>query len=86
MDDNVMELVKFLVGSFVDIDRVDFAVSETEKSSEITAYLSTDDMGKVIGKEGKIVKAMRTLISAATPRGSKRVVLLIRDKEERDKK
>jgi predicted RNA-binding protein YlqC (UPF0109 family) len=37
-------------------------------------------MGKVIGKQGKIAKAMRTIVRAATPRSSKRYVVEIREK------
>jgi predicted RNA-binding protein YlqC (UPF0109 family) len=37
-------------------------------------------MGKVIGKQGKIAKAMRTIVRAATPRNSKRYVVEIREK------
>ena len=38
-------------------------------------------MGKVIGKQGKIAKAMRTIVRAATPRNSKRYVVEIREKD-----
>ena len=37
-------------------------------------------MGKVIEKQGKIAKAMRTIVRAATPRNSKRYVIEIKEK------
>ena len=42
--------------------------------------LPSSDMGKVIGKQGKIAKAMRTIVRAATPRNSKRYVIEIKEK------
>ncbi len=42
--------------------------------------LNASDMGKVIGKQGKIAKALRTLVSASTPRDSKRYVVEIKEK------
>ena len=42
--------------------------------------VAPEDMGKVIGKQGKIAKAMRTIVRAATPRSSKRYVVEIREK------
>lgn len=41
---------------------------------------ASSDMGKVIGKQGKIAKAMRTIVRAATPRNSKRYVIEIKEK------
>ena len=38
-------------------------------------------MGKVIGKQGKIAKALRTLVKAATPKGEKKYVVEIKGKE-----
>ena len=56
-------------------------VEEKERVIEVTITLPASDMGKVIGKQGKIAKAMRTIVHAATPRNSKRYVVEIREKD-----
>jgi predicted RNA-binding protein YlqC (UPF0109 family) len=59
---------------------VEYAVTEKERVIEVVITLPSSDMGKVIGKQGKIAKAMRTIVRAATPRNSKRYVVEIREK------
>ena len=46
----------------------------------MTVLLSDSDMGKVIGKQGKIAKALRTLVRAATPRDSKKYNVEIKER------
>ena len=68
----MLELIKYIVGQFAeDKEHVDYVVEETEDAVNVTVLLSDSDMGKVIGKQGKIAKALRTLVRAATPKGSK---------------
>ena len=57
-------------------------VTETnnERALVLELKVAPEDMGKVIGKQGKIAKAMRTIVRAATPRNSKRYVVEIREK------
>ena len=54
-------------------------VIETEKDNEIILELKVDpeDMGKVIGKQGRIAKAIRTMVKAAASRTDKKVVVEI---------
>lgn len=40
-------------------------------------HVSPDDMGKIIGKQGRIAKAMRTVVKAAATRENKRVMVEI---------
>ena len=49
---------------------------------EVVVTLPASDMGKVIGKQGKIAKAMRTLVRAATPSDAKKYVVEIREKDK----
>lgn len=69
------ELVEIIAKSIVDHpDQV--AVKEmTEEDKSITVFLSVaeDDMGKVIGKQGRIAKAIRTVVKAAATKENKRV-------------
>ncbi len=80
--EHVLELVKYIVGNFAEkADEVEYSVdNDKENVTEISVFLAESDMGKVIGKQGKIAKAMRTLVAAATPRGEKRIIVSIKEK------
>lgn len=78
----MLELIKYIVEQFADDkDSVAYEVVEKERVVEVTVTLPASDMGKVIGKQGKIAKAMRTLVHAATPRNAKKYVVEIREKD-----
>ena len=77
----MLELIKYIVGQFAeDKENVEYIVEEKERVIEVTVVLSPDDMGKVIGKQGKIAKAMRTIVRAATTASEKRYVIEIRER------
>ena len=74
----MLDLIKYIVGQFAeDKDNVEYEVKEKDRVIEVSVVLSPSDMGKVIGKQGKIAKAMRTIVRAATPVGSKKYVVEI---------
>ena len=74
------ELVEYIVRSLVDQpENVEVNVIEGEKSTILELRVSPDDIGKVIGKHGRIAKAVRTVLSAAASKSGKRVVLEILD-------
>jgi len=50
---------------------------EGEKSIILELRVAASDMGKVIGKQGRVAKALRTVVKAAAPRGDKLVHLEI---------
>ena len=77
----MLELIQYIVNQFAeDKENVEYEVNEKERVIEIVVTLPSSDMGKVIGKQGKIAMAMRTIVRAATPRGSKRYVVEIKEK------
>lgn len=77
----MLDLIKYVVNQFAeDKENVEFKVQEKDRVIEVTVVLSPSDMGKVIGKQGKIAKALRTLVQAATPASSKRYVIEIRER------
>ena len=79
----MLDLIKYIVNQFAeDKENVEYDVKEKERVIEVTVILQPSDMGKVIGKQGKIAKAMRTIVHAATPRNSKKYVVEIREKGE----
>ena len=77
----MLKLIKYIVGQFAeDKENVSYEVEETEDTINVTVLLSDSDMGKVIGKQGKIAKALRTLVRAATPRDSKKYNVEIKER------
>jgi hypothetical protein len=75
---NLKDLVLYIAQSLVDNPGV-VQVRQIESSRSVIIKLAVapEDMGKVIGKEGKIAKALRTLISIAAAREGKRATLEI---------
>ena len=81
MENKINDLIKYVVESFAGKkDVIEYKFEEKDNAFEVTVLLDPDDMGKVIGKQGKIAKALRTLVSAATPRDSKRYFVEIKEK------
>ena len=72
------ELLLFLAKSLVD-NPEQVTVTETEGQESIILELNvaSDDMGKVIGKQGRIAKALRSVIKAATAKNGKPVFVEI---------
>ena len=77
----MLDLIQYIVEQFAeDKEHVEYNVVEKDNVIEVTVVLSPSDMGKVIGKQGKIAKAMRTIVRAATPTSSKKYVIEIRER------
>ncbi|HPA14085.1 MAG TPA: KH domain-containing protein [Desulfobacterales bacterium] len=72
------DLIKYIAQALVDHpDQV--AVSEVEgnQTSVLELKVAKEDLGKVIGKQGRTARAMRTILSAASAKVKKRTVLEI---------
>lgn len=68
------ELVEVLAKALVDQpDQVLVAKTETDKTIHLQLIVAPEDMGKVIGKQGKIANAIRTLVKAAAVKDGRRV-------------
>jgi predicted RNA-binding protein YlqC (UPF0109 family) len=74
----VRELVEFIAKSLVD-NPDEVTVNEVEGSQSIMIELKVapEDMGKIIGKQGRIAKAIRTVVKAAAIKDNKRVIVEI---------
>jgi len=71
-------LVEQIAKALVDNpDEVRVAEIEGEKTSVIELSVAKEDLGKVIGKQGRTAKAMRTILTAASTKLNKRCVLEI---------
>ncbi len=72
------ELVAFVARSLVENpDAVNVREVEGPESIIVELRVAPEDMGKVIGKQGRIAKAIRAVVKAATPKDSKPVFLEI---------
>jgi len=72
------ELVKFIAEALVDHpDHVQVKEIEGEQTSVIELKVAKEDLGKVIGKQGRTARAIRTILSAASTKIRKRAVLEI---------
>lgn len=74
----ILELVEYLAKSLVD-DPAAVRVSEKADGDSVSIELSVaeGDMGKVIGKQGRIAKAIRTVVKAASARTGKKYTVEI---------
>ena len=77
------KLVEAIAKSLVDHpEEVVVTETETGNGTEITLKVSQDDMGKVIGKQGRIAKALRTVVKAAATKENKKVTVeIVKDGE-----
>ena len=67
--DNVADLVEYLVAALVDNpDAIAIDVTDGEGTSLIEVHVDPEDVGKVIGRHGRVIKAVRTLARACAAR------------------
>lgn len=72
------ELVRVIATSLVDHpEEVVVTEKETEKAIIVELKVAPEDMGKVIGKQGRIAKSIRTVVKAAATKDEKKVVVEI---------
>ncbi len=72
------ELVEFIAKSLVDSpEQVEVRESEGEQGPVLELSVSKEDLGKIIGKQGRTARAIRTLLGAVSAKTKKRVVLEI---------
>ncbi len=70
------DLIEFMAKALVDDDsQVEVREIEGEQSSVLELRVAREDLGKVIGKQGRTARAMRTILSAASTKLRKRAVL-----------
>ena len=74
------ELIEYIVKSLVQYkDQVSVEIVEGERSVILELLVSKEDIGKVIGRQGRIASSLRTLLHAATSSQSKHYALEILD-------
>jgi uncharacterized protein len=75
---NVAELLEFLARRLVDEpDAVRVETEEADDALVLRLHVAPDDVGKVIGRQGRIARALRTVVRASAVRENRRVLLEI---------
>lgn len=78
MEDDLQDLIGFIAKALVDDpDAVEVRAVEGERTLVLELTVGDGDLGKVIGKDGRTARAMRTLLAATSAKQSKRAVLEI---------
>ncbi len=76
--EKLTELVAFIARSLVDNpDQVEVREVSGEQTAVLELKVAPEDLGKIIGKQGKTAKAIRTILSASAAKMRKRAVLEI---------
>jgi predicted RNA-binding protein YlqC (UPF0109 family) len=72
------DLIQYIAQSLVDDpDSVDVAEVEGNQTTVLELKVAKDDLGKIIGKQGRTAQAMRTILGAVSSKEKKRTVLEI---------
>lgn len=74
------DVLKYLAQSLVEEpDKVSVTTVESDRGPVLQLRVAPDDLGRVIGKQGRIAKALRTVVKAAATRHGERVNIEIAD-------
>ena len=80
MEVELKELLEYLAKSLVDHpEEVRVEETETETTVVLELNVAKDDIGKVIGKQGRIARALRTIVKASAVKNGKRAIVEIVD-------
>ncbi len=78
----MIELIKYVVGTFAEKpDEVSYVITEEGKDVSVKITLAQSDMGKVIGRQGKLAKALRTIVRAGGLKENKKYTIEIIEAE-----
>ncbi len=79
----MLDLIKYIVLTFAENkEEAQFIVNEDGDNVNVTVVLADSDMGKVIGRQGKIAKALRTIVKSASQKEGKKYNIEIKEKGE----
>ena len=77
-EESIQKLVEMIARALVDKpDEVEVTEVEGEQTTVVELKVAKDDLGKVIGKQGRTARALRTILSAASTKIRRRSVLEI---------
>ncbi len=80
MEVELKDLLEYLAKALVDSpDEVRVESTETETTVILELNVAKEDVGKVIGKQGRIARALRTIVKASAVKNGKRAIVEIVD-------
>ena len=72
----MVELVRFVLSNLVDApDNLDIKQIEGETTTILEIAIAKDDLGRVIGKQGKVINALRELVRSSLNKNDKKIVI-----------
>lgn len=78
----MIELVEYLVSSLVPDGDYNVEQRDGNNANDIVITIAKKDIGKIIGKQGRIAKAIRTLVKSASSKSNVRYNVVIEEKDE----
>ena len=79
----MLETIKYIVNRFAEKqDEIEYIVNENGNVVDVTIVLDESDMGKVIGRQGKLAKALRTIVRSLSVKEGKKYNVEIKLKGE----
>ena len=79
----MLDTIKYIVNRFAEKqDEIEYIVSENGNVVDVTIVLDESDMGKVIGRQGKLAKALRTIVRSLSVKEGKKYNVEIKSKGE----
>ena len=83
MNASICEIIEMLIKALVDDpDQVEVTESKGEKTTIFEARVSKEDMGKVIGRGGRTIESLRTIVGACGAKRKQRCLFQIIDEDE----
>jgi predicted RNA-binding protein YlqC (UPF0109 family) len=76
----MQDLIRFLIKELADTDDVDIEEIDKGAFTDIEIYMDKDEVGKVIGKQGRIAKALRAIVKAAAAKRHIRCNIVIKER------
>ena len=79
----MLDTIKYIVNRFAEKqDEIEYIVNENGNVVDVTIVLDESDMGKVIGRQGKLAKALRTIVRSLSAKEGKKYNVEIKSKGE----
>lgn len=76
------DLVKYIVENLVENkDSIEIKTEDGEKTCVLTILVNKDDIGKVIGRDGKIARSIRTIVKSASAKLNKKYTVKIGERD-----
>ncbi len=79
------DLLTGLVRGLVDQpDAISVEIDEEDETTALSLYVASDDLGKVIGKQGRTARALRTILNAIGSKSEQRISLDVLEDDEQE--